>query len=86
MGTQSIQLCISYMGPIWAPPCIHLGQHTWDPHGAMLHPLYRSLMGSPYGTHIVTHIGSIYFVCWVSMSELDSGRYSSGRVTNTLLC
>ena len=71
MGTQSIQLCISYMGPIWAPHCIHLGQPIWAPHGAMLHPLYGSHMGSPYGTHIETHVGPI----WVPYTLFAGGMF-----------
>ena len=85
MGTQSIQLCISYMGPIWAPPCIHLGQPIWDPHGAMLHPLYGSLMGSPYGTHIETHVGPIWvpYTLFAGMNSLCYIYLSSNFYTLT---
>ena len=54
------------MGPILVPYGSHMDVPRWVPDESLLQNPYQSHMGSPYRTHIITHLGPI----WVLYSLL----------------
>ena len=57
----------SHTEPIKFPYGSHIALPMWVQHGTMLQIPHESLMGCPYRTHINTHLGPIFFACWVVM-------------------
>ena len=45
---------------IWGPYGTHMDVPRWVPDESLLQNPYRSHMGCPYRTHIITHLGPIW--------------------------
>ena len=76
MGPKQVQYGQTCMGPTWVPFTAHIGpilvpygSHMdvprWVPDESLLQNPHESHMGCPYRTHIKTHMGPIFFACWV---------------------
>ena len=52
------------MGSILVPYGSHMDVPRWVPDESLLQNPHQSHMGFPYRTHIITHLGPIFFACW----------------------
>ena len=64
------------MGPILVPYCSHMEVRRWVPDESLLQNPHRSHMGCPYRTHIIIHLGPIWF-----LYSLLAGNVVSSLVT-----